>query len=244
MDGMLKTTGIVVQARLDSSRLPAKVFLPLGNGKSVVETVVERCLRIRDRLGLGSPVCLAVPKEELDLFRKHSDWPDNVLLVGGSAQDVLGRFEKAIDAIGAERIIRVTADNPLLVIEPFELIIETFRGFREPDSKVIVDLYSSKQLPNGTVVSGFTGAALHAMAEHSTLPATREHLVIGDDNEGGIERVVADIPARLRHPKLRFCVDTIADYLEFLKLPPEAYEAISFAELEPHVSHLVSDEGY
>ena len=39
-------TGVIIQARIGSSRLPGKVMMPLGS-KTVLAHVIERCRAIR-----------------------------------------------------------------------------------------------------------------------------------------------------------------------------------------------------
>ena len=53
----MTVTGIVVQARAGSSRLPGKVLMPLA-GRTVLAHVIERCLATEE----VDVVCCAVPE--------------------------------------------------------------------------------------------------------------------------------------------------------------------------------------
>ena len=63
----MTVTGIVVQARAGSSRLPGKVLMPLA-GRTVLAHVIERCLAIEG----VDVVCCAVP--EGDAARVAARW--------------------------------------------------------------------------------------------------------------------------------------------------------------------------
>lgn len=115
----MSVTACIVQARLGSSRLPAKVLLPLPSGRLVVEEVLHRCKQIPsiDIVVLAIPdtsendILGLVPlsarcREEGELF--------NVKIVRGPEHDVLARYAKAAAAVNADVILRITSDCPLL----------------------------------------------------------------------------------------------------------------------------------
>lgn len=98
----------VIQARLASTRLPGKVLMDMGDGRTMIEWVVERAERI------GYPVVVAVPDIADDL--RTFVWRYLFSHIG-SEQDVLLRLVGAARMWGADHVIRVTADCPFLDVE-------------------------------------------------------------------------------------------------------------------------------
>ncbi len=98
----------VVQARIRSDRMPGKVLATIG-GRTMLTRVMGRVERI------DYPYCLAIPHADTELAQiaLANDW----LYIEGSEEDVLERYVDAARAVGADHIIRVTADCPFLDVE-------------------------------------------------------------------------------------------------------------------------------
>ena len=99
----------IIQARMNSSRLPGKVLMPLA-GTSVLGFMAMRVKRAEliDKVVIATtdspaddPLCDEAGKLGLSVFR-------------GSEDDVLKRFNDAADHFDADIIIRLTADCPLM----------------------------------------------------------------------------------------------------------------------------------
>lgn len=105
------TTAVIVQARLGSTRLPAKVLLPLPNGRKVLEEVLHRCWCIP---GVDVVVAALPDTPENDILL--SCIVGDTVVVRGPEHDVLARYAKAAEVVKADVIMRVTSDCPL--IEP------------------------------------------------------------------------------------------------------------------------------
>src|SRR5689334_18525028 len=99
----------IIQARVGSSRLPGKVMMDL-NGAPVLAHVLARAAAIP---GIDR-VCCAIPDlaENDALAALAGDLGATV--VRGSETDVLDRYRQAAAACGAETVMRITSDCPLL----------------------------------------------------------------------------------------------------------------------------------
>ena len=102
-------TVIVIQARLGSSRLPCKTLLNL-RGLPVIDWVVERC----GRSELADDLVVALPDTRRDEVLARHLQARGVNIFRGSEQDVLSRMHGAAAAHGADLVVRVCADNPLI----------------------------------------------------------------------------------------------------------------------------------
>lgn len=118
---MSKTVAIV-QARMGASRLPGKMMLWL-HGFPVIEWVVRRTASSR-RL---DDVVVAIPDTPMnDILDEFLSKILKVNVFRGSEQDVLERYAAAGRACGAEKVVRVCADNPLISGEVIDDLVRFF----------------------------------------------------------------------------------------------------------------------
>ncbi len=113
-------TGIILQARTGSTRMPQKVILHFYQEKSILDLLLEKVKK------LGVPVVLATTVNPSDdricaLAAKHE-----VPVFRGSENDVLDRFIQAARQFGFSKIIRVCADNPFLDFAGMQTLIAEF----------------------------------------------------------------------------------------------------------------------
>ena len=116
----MSETGIILQARTDSTRMPEKVILPFFQEKSILDLLLEKTKK------LVAPVVLATTLNPSDdricrLAEKHE-----VPVFRGSENDVLDRFIQAARKFGFSKIIRVCADNPFLDFTGMQTLIREF----------------------------------------------------------------------------------------------------------------------
>lgn len=116
----MSQTGIILQARTGSTRMPEKVILPFYQEQSILDLLLEKVKK------LGVPVVLATTVNPSDdricaLAEKHK-----VPVFRGSENDVLDRFIQAARKFGFSKIIRVCADNPFLDLAGMQTLIREF----------------------------------------------------------------------------------------------------------------------
>ena len=98
---------VVLQARIDSSRLPGKSLLPLG-GKPLILRVMEALNRVPAQLRI-----LACPEDAADAFAPLAA-EANFTLFTGPKDDVLSRYCLTLRHFGIRYAIRATGDNPFV----------------------------------------------------------------------------------------------------------------------------------
>ena len=120
-------TIIIVQCRLDSTRLPRKALLPLG-GRPLVAWTLAAMKRVP-----ADHYILAVDYDsfqELEPVAKDCGWD----IFAGSKEDVLDRFCACATAYEClepcDIILRATADNPFLFYEAATCLLQEMQ--RQP----------------------------------------------------------------------------------------------------------------
>ena len=110
----MKKNIAIIQARMNSSRLPGKMFIKIGK-YSIIEWVIKRLKKVKsiDR------IILATSKKKIDKKLKIISKKLNIDYFAGSEKDVLGRFVATVKDTKDGNIIRICADNPF--IDPTEI---------------------------------------------------------------------------------------------------------------------------
>jgi len=201
-------TAIILQARLDSSRLPGKAMLKL-DGKPLIFRVMEALNHIPADLRI-----LACPEDSVSTFTPIAD-EASFKIAAGSKEDVLGRYCKAIkifEEFSIKRVIRATGDNPFV-------FADAATALNNEAAAVSADYAGFLELPYGAGVESICADALLRAAEEAKLPFEREHVcpyLYNNPQTFKLHRPVA--PERWRYPDIRLTVDTQEDFDNAVKL--------------------------
>ncbi len=164
----MSRTVAIIQARMQSTRLPGKVLLDLA-GRPMLRLMVERLRRAR-RL---DAICLASDEQPandvLAAFGKNA----GLLVHRGEVDDVLARYAGAAVTANADVIVRVTADCPF--IDP--VIIDELIELRDRERLDYCTNVLPPTWPDGLDVSVFTRALLETASREAALASEREHVV-------------------------------------------------------------------
>jgi len=163
-------TGIIVQARMGSSRLPGKVLEDLAGAPALVR-LFERLRRVK-----GNPkIVLAtstLPGDDA-IAALVATQPD-IALWRGSEQDVLKRYADAARHFDIGPIVRITADCPLM--EP-SCIDEVLAAFRDTPGCHYADNLVPRTYPHGYDVQVVSRAALETADREAVDLYEREHVL-------------------------------------------------------------------
>ena len=212
-------TGIFLQARLDSTRLPGKALLPLGD-----RTVTEQALRALSEVTAEVRALLTDRNSALALapLARRAGWRVYI----GPKEDVLARFAGAVRHFSVDTVIRATGDNPLVCPDLAEEALERFR--REG-----ADYCGLTDIPVGAGVEILEGSSLLLADREARDPYDREHVapfLYRNPDRFRICRVPASRPW-----SGRITLDTREDYEYLSRLFDRLYsgERISRTILEP-----------
>jgi len=109
---MNSNKGIIIQARMGSTRLPNKILLPFYNDKGCIELLIDR---IKEKIDI--PIIIATSTSEKDNQIEVLANKLNVLCFRGYEQNVLKRFIDCAETYKLDVIIRICSDNPFLDVE-------------------------------------------------------------------------------------------------------------------------------
>ncbi|MBL8833909.1 MAG: glycosyltransferase family protein [Rhodospirillales bacterium] len=172
-------TAVVVQARVGSSRLPGKVLKPLGP-RTVLEEVLRRCAAVP---GAGIVVC-AIPDGAAAEPIARLAQAAGAVVVRGPEADVRARYLLAADAVGADIVLRVTSDCPLIDPELCAAVLAT-RAAAGAD-------YCANNMPpsfpHGLDCEAFTTPALRRAVASDGSDDDREHVTPWLRRSEGISR--------------------------------------------------------
>jgi len=226
----------IVQARLGSTRLPAKVLADL-NGAPMLQRVLERARAAKKVARVV--VAMSDAAEDDAISRECDEW--EIACFRGSRLDVLERFIGAARAFEADVVVRLTGDCPLLDPSVIDAAIERFLagGFDYVSNTL------ARGFPDGLDVEVFSRDALELAGREATKPFEREHVTPFLRSDARFRRgaIASTLPPRVA--SWRWTVDDPADLewmrgvyhlLEEVSLPQrfEAKTVVRLLEEHPH----------
>jgi len=198
-------TGVVVQMRLDSTRLPGKALLPIGG--TCLAGMVMRRLRAVEADGRVLAADADGARQLAGVAREFG-----FSVFAGPKDDVLGRYAMAVEAFALGRVIRATGDNP------FVSAFLAGAAARAADEWT-ADYVGLTGMPTGMGVEVVDAAALLKAAGAATSAFDREHVcpyLYGHPDEFVVLR--PECPAGYRMPDGRVTVDTPEDFARALAI--------------------------
>ena len=111
--------GILIQARLGSTRLPGKILKPFHGDKCILDIILDKLHQASDAKVI---VATSISKDN-DALVEHLE-RNGELFFRGSENDVLDRFIKAAEKFHVDGIIRICSDNPFIDPDGIKALIE------------------------------------------------------------------------------------------------------------------------
>ena len=186
------------------------MLLPFFDGKGIFEILIERIIEVE----LKVPVILATTENPRDDVLVEIAKNKGVSVFRGSEENVLDRFIGAAEEFGAEKIIRVCADNPFLDIKSLGHLIERF-GESKADywCYALEDGTPSIKTHYGFWAEGVTLTALKKAASLTQEKVYLEHVTNFIYTNPGFFAVYKEtIPPELEKNIMRLTIDTAKDF--------------------------------
>ncbi len=164
-------TGVVIQTRMGSTRLPGKVMLDLC-GKPVIQHVIERISQSKE---IDDIVIATTTLEQDKIIVKEAE-RNCVKWFRGSEEDVLSRYYHAAKENNLEIVVRVTSDCPL--IDPY-VTDNIVRYFKENKHDIVTNASAdlrTRTYPRGLDTEVFSFKALEDAFNNAREKYQREHV--------------------------------------------------------------------
>ena len=127
--------GIIIQARMGSTRLPGKILKKFYGEDTLLETLLNNLHKVGVKVIVATSV--NENNDDLEVFLKEK----GELVYRGSENDVLDRFIKAAEENQVDGIVRICSDNPFMDWHGVAQLIEKAKnsnadyiGFRVNDT--------------------------------------------------------------------------------------------------------------
>lgn len=182
----------VVAGRMKSTRLPRKALLPIGGVPSI-----ERCLLQCSGIRFSHHTILATSNlaDDDDLATlAYARVRGDLVVSRGDPTDVIHRYINAAHALSVDVVVRTTADNPFVLTEIADLLLEAH--FAEG-----ADYTAAREFAVGTSVEIMNVAALKRIKEHFGRCEHSEYMTWYFRNNSDIFKLnLVDLPSELVRP--------------------------------------------
>jgi spore coat polysaccharide biosynthesis protein SpsF len=158
-----------IEARMNASRLPGKMILPLA-GEPVIARVVERVRPSR----YVDEVMVASTVNPLDDLIAYACRNINCKCFRGSENDVMGRVIEAVKSVNGGLIVEINGDCPVIDYRLLDQAIEAYFSGEYDYVSNITALGSG--YPDGFDVQVFSLAVLEEVAAETNDPIDRTHV--------------------------------------------------------------------
>ncbi|VAX17611.1 hypothetical protein MNBD_NITROSPINAE03-1729, partial [hydrothermal vent metagenome] len=225
----------IIQARTSSSRLPEKIFQPIGE-KPLLGWVLQRLSEAKKVERVVIATSVEPHDDKVESFAVNA----GVEFFRGSEEDVLGRFAKTLETFPADTIIRATGDNPLLDPGALDMMID--EHIRNNADHTVL----SGKVPIGSTAEVVDPQALTAAYAEAKGEMFREHVtpfIFSHPERFRLLQVTP--PAYLANKDYRLTVDTeedlalmraIDEKLREQGKPFNVVNAIQLLDMDPKVA--------
>lgn len=208
----------LVQARIESTRLPGKVLLSLKN-KTIIWHILNR-ISFSKKI---DKTIVIIPKnkknDKLYLYLKKN----LINVYRGSPTNVLDRYYKSAKKFKAKTIVRLTADDPFKDPEIIDLAINKFiKGDFDYVSNCSYDQSIKSTYPEGIDVEVFSMKCLEKIWKQSSKKSEKEHVtpyIFNNRNKFKIKGFYS----RINYSKHRWTLDYKEDYIFIKKVYNKLY---------------------
>jgi spore coat polysaccharide biosynthesis protein SpsF (cytidylyltransferase family) len=208
--------GIVLQARMDSSRLPGKALLQFQN-----RTILEHCLTPMHKIEFSDheiiPIIATSKRKVDDLICEISN-RNNIEVYRGATENVFQRYYSVFMNYKLEIVVRLTADNPFIspkaICEAIDIMLNNM------DRPSIVTT-RGMGLPKGLDVECFNRKAMEVTKKSIISDYDKEHVTSFMLKSKKVSKVKFNTNAYeilLKTASHSYTIDTAQDYLSITKI--------------------------
>ena len=198
----------IVQARMESRRLPGKILFNLNKNISMLQFLIKRL----NKSELIDKVIVATSNKQADkVLLKHLK-EYNCTLFFGASEDVLKRYYNVSKKFKSQNILRITADCPLIDPSLIDKIIKFhYKNNSEYTSNTILNTF-----PNGQDIEIFKTEVLHKAYKKAKSKYDKEHVTPFIKRLNGIKKF--NFTSKVDLSNFRMTLDYYEDFIIIKKI--------------------------
>ncbi len=208
--------GVIIQARMGSSRLPGKVLKNINNIPSI-EFQINRIKKAKK----VDKIILATSTEAFDDPIEELCKEKDILFYRGPEQDVLKRYFDCAKLYNLSTVVRLTGDCPLVDPKIIDLALDSFFKYEVDYCSNTVPPETSKW-PDGSDIEVFSFDSLQQANDEAIDFEDREHVTFFFWKKNQNRFKTYQLPNEKDWSNFRYTVDYPEDY-EVIKLIAEEF---------------------
>ncbi len=203
-------TGLIIQARTGSSRLPAKIVLPFFKGKTILDIMIENLIQeFPER-----QIVLATTNNPKDAVLESYADKYGIRFFRGDEQNVLKRFVDAANKFNFLKIVRICSDNPFLNTHFIKELLDNYEDNVDYVSYAFKGNVPVIQTHIGLFAELTTRKTLEKVMSLTNDPKYTEHVtnyIYTHNNKFNLKYI--SLPSFLEERKdIRLTIDTMKDF--------------------------------
>ncbi len=200
-----KKIGIVIQARMGSTRLPSKIIKKLYENENILSLLIKRMKLSK----LVDIIIIATTPSEINqpiiILAKELGVSSFI----GSENNVLKRYYEAAKEYKLDLIIRITSDCPF--VDPF-ILDEMIKFYENHDYDYIKNIDETTSFPRGFDIEIFTFKVLEKIFSIAKTKPEKEHVTSGIYSHPEIFSIYNyNVPSLKKFENLRLTIDEKED---------------------------------
>ena len=194
----------IVQARMQSTRLPGKVLMsmPFGSKFSVLLQIVNQIKKLAFNLDIVIATTRLSADDQIEFFCKEN----LIQFYRGDEDDVHSRFIQILKNSNYNTAIRLTGDNPIIDLECLNSLLITHMQSNS-------DYSCTSGLPTGMNFEVFSVSAFLRTGVSRLSDEEKEHVTLIFKSDPSFTRNEIKIFSGLANRNLRTTIDHPSDYL-------------------------------
>lgn len=204
VDGLQnKKVAFIIQARMQSARLPGKILMPLpfNNGKPLLSWIIDELKKSIYNSTIFIATSVNAENNVLESFSNES----HIGCFRGEEDNVLSRFIAIAKAGDFDCIVRLTADNPIVDVSILEQTIA--RHFKYDNNYT-----ATFGLPTGMNFEILSTETLLDLQNQSLSDEDKEHVTMFIRNSGRYKTATYNPKVDEEIKALRLTIDYASDY--------------------------------
>jgi spore coat polysaccharide biosynthesis protein SpsF len=199
-----KKVAFIIQARMQSARLPGKVLLPMPMGSKF--TLLDQIIKNLKSSKMNATIYLATSENEENNILESVAQTNDVYCFRGSENDVLSRFISILEKDNFNTVVRLTADNPIIDMAILDSTIEQHIQSQK-------EYTNTEGLPLGMNFEIITAKALLSLKGKVLSERDKEHVTLFIKNKSEYRCQTVAIELNKTIKDVRVTIDYPSDYL-------------------------------